>query len=63
MVCQKCNNEGVYVKGLNYQFFYCRTCKTEIELEVTKHKRKKEPLLDPENEIDWDPYIYYNGEG
>lgn len=33
MICKKCSNTGVY-NEVNFKgFYYCRTCKIEIELE------------------------------
>lgn len=32
MICQKCNNPGVLNSVLNKEFYYCRTCKDEINL-------------------------------
>ena len=31
MICSKCSNEGIYNEAMGKGFFYCRTCKTEIE--------------------------------
>lgn len=34
MVCKKCNESGVLCEVLNKQYYYCRTCKEEIDLEI-----------------------------
>ena len=60
MICQKCKTEGVFVQGLTFQFYYCRTCKTEIDLEIVG--RKKEIILEPKNDSDLNPYLFYYGE-
>lgn len=33
MICSKCNTEGVLNTVLGKDFYYCRTCKDEIQLE------------------------------
>lgn len=32
MICQKCNNQGILNTVLGRDFYYCRTCKEEINL-------------------------------
>lgn len=41
MVCQKCNESGVYNVVLGKGYFYCKKCKAEIDLEL---KVKKEDV-------------------
>ena len=36
MICNKCNDEGILNSALGQEFYYCRTCKEEIQLEVVK---------------------------
>ncbi len=45
MTCQKCGNEGVFVQLQNCQYYYCRTCKDEIQLEVVKQETVTEEDL------------------
>lgn len=33
MICTKCFTDGVYNEVLGKGFYYCRTCKCEIELQ------------------------------
>jgi hypothetical protein len=41
MICQKCKNQGVFVKMLiGSDYWYCRTCKDEIELEIVNTPRQ-----------------------
>lgn len=34
MVCEKCNESGVYNEVAGKGFYYCRNCKIEIELQA-----------------------------
>jgi hypothetical protein len=34
VICQKCGNKGVLSSALGKDFWYCRTCKDEIRLDV-----------------------------
>lgn len=36
MICSKCNDQGHYNEVMGQGFYYCRTCKEEIPLEVKK---------------------------
>ena len=41
MICQKCKKQGVFVKmAIGSDYWYCRTCKEEIELELTNRSRQ-----------------------
>jgi hypothetical protein len=43
MICPKCNEAGVYNEVLGQGFYYCRTCKDEIQLqEASKSEPKKD---------------------
>lgn len=33
MICSKCKSDGVKNQALGKDFYYCRTCKEEIEME------------------------------
>ena len=43
MIC-KCGETGVLNEVLNQQFYYCRTCKIEISLEI---KNRSAEAFDP----------------
>jgi len=34
MICKKCNETGILNHANNKPFYYCRTCKIEITLEI-----------------------------
>lgn len=33
MICANCNNSGIYNEANGLGFYYCRTCKIEVNLE------------------------------
>lgn len=38
MICTKCNETGILNQAGGKDFYYCRTCKIEILLEVAEEK-------------------------
>lgn len=64
MICTKCNNDGVESQALGKTFYYCRTCKEEIQLEVKARHSKIEGLqslvaLEMQQELEKYAYTYY----
>lgn len=43
MICQKCQNTGFYNEVMGKGYYYCRTCKDEIQLEATEEESSKPP--------------------
>ncbi len=45
MMCPRCKESGVFVQHNTFQYYYCRTCKDEIQLEVVERKVGMHPAL------------------
>lgn len=67
MMCSKCNKVGILNSANGKDFYYCRTCKTEILLEEVKKDTQSEmidideiiKLLDADK-VDGDVAAYFN---
>jgi hypothetical protein len=46
MMCSKCHNDGVKNEIFGQTFYYCRTCKEEIQLEVVESVASETKLLE-----------------
>lgn len=42
MICTSCNNVGIYSELSGKSYYYCRTCKDEINLTLVKDERSLE---------------------
>lgn len=72
MICPKCKSDGVLVKLMSVEYYYCRTCKDEIKLETVEPEQGSEDLVaeferlvaegGKDVDIDYDnPYYPYHG--
>lgn len=46
MICRVCGNDGIFVELNTCHYYYCRTCKNEIELEVVNRPSTTEKTFE-----------------